>query len=70
MFLAGIGAVAIDKLQVKNSVGSSELPPLVTALINGEVAFRPHGGGHSTRPNRPTLMEFAARYFKNEVNNR
>ena len=35
-----------------------------TALIDGEVAFRQHGGGHTTGPNWPTFLKFAERYFE------
>ena len=31
---------------------------------DGEVAFRQHGGGHTTGPNWPTFLKFADRYIK------
>ena len=33
------------------------------ALIEGEVAFRQHNGGHTTGPNWPTFLKFAERYL-------
>jgi len=44
----------------------TELSPGVyeTALINGDIAFRQHKGGHTTAPNWETFLEFADRYFK------
>ena len=39
-------------------------PPIETALIDGDVAFRQHSGGHTTGPNWPTFLKFADRYLK------
>ena len=39
-------------------------PSMETALIDGEVAFRQHSGGHTTGPNWPTFLKFADRYIK------
>jgi hypothetical protein len=33
-------------------------------LIDGDLAFRQHRGGHSTGPNWPTFLAFADRYIK------
>src|SRR5204863_9511591 len=38
-------------------------PPIETALIDGEIAFRQHNGGHTAGANWPTFLTFAARYF-------
>jgi hypothetical protein len=35
-----------------------------TPLIDGDVAFRQHSGGHTTGPNWPTFLTFADRYLK------
>jgi hypothetical protein len=40
------------------------MPPPNTALIDGDIAFRQHDGGHVDEPNWPTFIEFAGRYFK------
>jgi hypothetical protein len=39
------------------------MPPMETALIDGEVAFRQHSGGHTTAPNWETFLIFAMRYI-------
>ena len=44
--------------------GPSEFPPIETALIDGDVAFRQHSGGHTDAPNWPTFLTFAGRYIK------
>ncbi len=64
MFLAGVGAGPVYRLLGKKDLGVSDLPPQETALIDGEVAFRQHGGGHTTGPNWPTFLLFADRYLK------
>ncbi len=63
MFLAGVGAGPVYKLLAKKDLGTTEFPPQETALIDGEVAFRQHSGGHTTGPNWPTFLTFADRYF-------
>ena len=35
-----------------------------TALIDGDVAFREHSGGHTTGPSWPVFLAFADRYIK------
>jgi len=64
MFLAGVGAGPVYKLLGKKDMGTTEFPPIETALIEGEVAFRQHSGGHTTGPNWPTFLTFASRYIK------
>ena len=64
MFLAVVGAGPVYKLLGKKDLGTSEFPPVETTLIDGEVAFRQHSGGHTTAPNWPTFLTFAARYLK------
>jgi hypothetical protein len=64
MFLAGVGAGPVYRLLGKKDLGTAEFPPQETALIDGEVAFRQHSGGHTTGPNWPTFLTFAGRYLK------
>jgi hypothetical protein len=64
MFLAGVGAGPVYKLLGKNDLGTTEFPAQETALMDGELAFRQHRGGHTTGPNWPAFLEFAERYFK------
>jgi hypothetical protein len=44
-------------------MGTTEFPPIETALMGGEVAFRQHTGGHTPAPNWPTFLTFAERYL-------
>jgi hypothetical protein len=62
-FLAGVHAGPVYRLLGKNDLGTIKFPLEKTAIINGDIAFRMHEGGHTTGPNWPTFIEFAERYF-------
>jgi len=64
MFLAAVGAGPVYKVLGKKDLGTTEFPPIETALINGDIAFRQHSGGHTPAPNWPTFLVFAERYLK------
>jgi hypothetical protein len=64
MFMAGTAAEPVYKLLGKSGMGTSAFPPQETALIDGEIAFRQHNGGHTTGPNWPTFLKWADRYIK------
>jgi hypothetical protein len=63
MFLAAAGAGPVYRLLGKKDMGTTEFPPIETALIDGDVAFRQHAGGHTPGPNWPTFLTFAGRYL-------
>ena len=56
--------VPVYRLLGKKDLGTSEFPPMETALVDGDIAFRQHSGGHTTGPNWPTFLTFASRYIK------
>jgi len=64
MFLAAAAAGPVYKLLGKKVLGATDLPPIETPLINGDLAFRQHTGGHTPTPNWPTFLTFASRYVK------
>ncbi len=64
MFLAAVGAAPVYKLLGKKDLGTSQFPPIETALIDGDIAFRQHSAGHTPAPNWPTFLAFASRYLK------
>ncbi|HWC18534.1 MAG TPA: hypothetical protein VG498_16100, partial [Terriglobales bacterium] len=68
MFLGGVGAGSVYKLLGKKDLGTAEFPPIETTLIDGDIAFRSHSGGHTTGPNWPTFLTFASRYFTAQPN--
>ncbi len=63
-FLAALGAEPVYKLLGKKGLGTADFPKEKTALIDGEVAFRQHEGGHTVGPNWPTFLTWASRYVK------
>ena len=63
MFLAAVAAGPVYKLLGKKDLGVSVFPEVETELIDGDVAFRQHRGGHTTAPNWPTFLTFADRYL-------
>jgi hypothetical protein len=65
MFLAAVNAGSVYKLLGKKGLSTSEFPLIETALIDGDIAFRQHSGGHTPAPNWPTFIEFASKYFEN-----
>ena len=63
-FMAAVAAGPVYRLLGKKDLGTTEFPPMGTPLIDGDLAFRQHSGGHTTGPNWPTFLKFAERYFK------
>jgi hypothetical protein len=64
MFLGGVGAGPAYRLLGKKDLGTTMFPPMETPLIDGEIAFRQHSGGHTNGPNWPTFLTFAGRYLQ------
>ena len=63
-FLAAVGAGPVYRLLGKKDLGTTEFPPIETALLDGDLAFRQHSGGHTAAPNWPYFIKFAERYLK------
>jgi hypothetical protein len=64
MFMATVAASPVYRLLGKRALETAEFPPIETPLTAGELAFRQHAGGHTSGPNWPTFLDFAARYFE------
>jgi hypothetical protein len=64
MFMAAAAAGPVYTLLGKKDLGTTEFPPIETPLMDGDLAFRQHSGGHTDVPNWPTFLKFAGRYFK------
>jgi hypothetical protein len=64
MFMATAAAGPVYRLLGKKDLGTTEMPPMETALVQGELAFRQHSGGHTTGPNWPSFLTWASRYIK------
>jgi hypothetical protein len=78
-FMATAGASPVWKLLGKKPLSNTKLglifdnvpdplkakmPPPLTPLIGGDVAFRQHDQGHTDAPNWSTFLEFCGHYFK------
>lgn len=63
MFLGGAHAGPVYRLLGKVDLGTTEFPPVETALTTGEIAWRQHSGGHTTGPNWPVFLAWVKKYF-------
>jgi hypothetical protein len=64
MFMAAAAASPVYTLLGKKGLDTTVFPPMETPLIDGDLAFRQHSGGHTPAPNWPTFITFASRYLK------
>jgi hypothetical protein len=64
MFMAAVAAGPVYRLLGKKDLGATEFPPIETPLIDGDLAYRQHAGGHTPAPNWPSFLTFASRYLK------
>jgi hypothetical protein len=64
MFMATAAAQPVWVLLGKKDMGTTTFPPMETALVDGDIAYRQHSGGHTPGPNWPTYIAFASRYLK------
>jgi hypothetical protein len=63
MFLGAAYAKSVYNLLGKKDLGTMIFPKLGMPLIDGEIAFRQHAGGHSTGPNWSTWIAWASKYW-------
>jgi hypothetical protein len=68
-FMAAVAAGPVYRLLGKRDLGTpgnyltDPMPPINTALIDGDIAWRQHDGGHTDAPNWPTFIKWANRYI-------
>jgi hypothetical protein len=63
MFMAAVHAGPVFELLGKKAMGTDVFPKVETGLMEGDLTFRQHAGGHTPGPNWPTFLDFASRYF-------
>jgi len=63
MFLAAAAAGPVYELLGARGLGTDRMPPIGTALVAGDLAWRQHELGHTPGPNWPFFLDFAARHF-------
>lgn len=64
MFMAASMAGPVYQLLGRKGLNTTEMPKPETSLIDGDIAFRQHKGGHTPEPNWPAFLLFASKYFK------
>ncbi len=62
-FIAEVAAGPVYKLLGAHDLGTTEFPPVGTALVAGDLGFRQHPGGHTPLPDFPAFLDFATRYM-------
>ena len=72
MFLSAVAASPVYRLLgvggVSDAAGPvSTMPPPLTALVAGNLAFRQHTEGHTPVPNWPAFLSFAGRYLHSDA---
>lgn len=62
-FMATSLASPVYRLLGKKGLSTTVMPPEGTPLIDGDLAFSQHNGGHTNGPNWPVFIEYAGRYL-------
>ncbi len=68
-FMATVAAEPVYRLLAKKGLEvhgnylTAPMPPVNTALTNGDLAWRQHDGGHTDAPNWPAFLQWADRYI-------
>lgn len=63
MFMAAVAAGPVYRVLGKTGLGTTVFPATETTLIQGDLGFRQHAGGHTPVPNWPAFLTFASRFF-------
>ena len=62
MFIAASKASPVYELLGRKGLATDVLPVVDFGLLEGELAYRQHHGGHEAGPNWPFFLDFFARY--------
>lgn len=71
-YMATVAAGSVFKLLgakdlgVSNDYLTEEMPPVLTGLLDGELAWRQHDGGHTDAPNFEFFIPWASKFLKYE----
>src|ERR1700730_5677908 len=64
-FLAEVAAGPVYRLLGRKDLGTTQLPPLDTPVISGDLGWHYHTGGHMATPaDWNAFLQFLAKYFK------
>jgi hypothetical protein len=67
-FMAESLAGPVYSLLGRKPLPPGRMPPIDSAMVSGDLAFRQHHGGHTVGPNWPYFLDFAARYLSGKEN--
>jgi hypothetical protein len=62
-FLAAVGAGPVYALLGRKGLSATDFPAIDTAVVDGDIGFKQHTGGHTPEPTWPTFIAFAERYL-------
>ncbi len=62
-FMATVAAGPVFRLLGAKDLGTSEMPPVNTGLLDGQLAWRQHDGGHTDGPNWQYFIPWADKFF-------
>jgi hypothetical protein len=71
-YMAAVAAGSVYKLLGAHDLGVSndylteKMPPVLTGLLDGELAWRQHDGGHTDAPNFKYFIPWASKFLKYE----
>jgi hypothetical protein len=58
--------VGVKDLGISNDYMKEKMPPMLTDMLNGELAWRQHDGGHTDAPNFRYFIPWASKFLKYE----
>ena len=56
--------LGVKDLSVSNDYIKEQMPPVLTGLLDGELAWRQHDGGHTDAPNFQFFIPWASKMLK------
>ena len=56
--------LGVKDLGVSNDYTNEKMPPVLTGLLDGELAWRQHDGGHTDAPNFQFFIPWASKFLK------
>jgi len=59
-------SLGVKDIGVSNDYMKEKMPPMLTDMLNGELAWRQHDGGHTDAPNFKFFIPWASRLLKYE----
>ena len=57
----------LPDLGVKEDYRTAKMPPVNTSLLDGELAWRQHDGGHEDRSNMKYFIAWASKFLKHSI---